>query len=418
MSLIDDYKNGKRYGTDWQAPSFQHMNDLVGTVSNANDNANNALNKSTTAESNSSTALTKATTAESNSADAVSTANAANIKSDNANTKADNANTKSDQAINTANEANTKATNAETIANNLTQAPDISEANKFGIANVEIIGTDTNKKFKFSNLKGNGIANIAKTGSDGLQDIYTITFDNGGTFSFNVTNGKSITNISKTNTSGLVDTYTITYNDTSTSIFTVTNGDSIELRVDSGYVQWKYTNSDEWLNLIAVGDLSKIDDALSTTSTNAVQNKVITNALNNIWKTIYPIGSIYLSVNSTSPASLFGGSWEVLAGGYALWTTTTSGEGGKTISAGLPNITGTTPMLNSLWNYEDATGFNDEFSGAMYSYTAISNGPGPTGSNKCQTRFGFDANKSNSIYGNSTTVQPPAIKIFAWKRTA
>lgn len=133
---------------------------------------------------------------------------------------------------------------------------------------------------------------------------------------------------------------------------------------------------------------------------------------------VYPINSIYLSVNNTSPASLFGGSWEALAEGYALWTTTTSGEGGKTISAGLPNITGTTPMLNSLWNYVDATDFNKEFSGAIYSYIAISNGPGPTGSNKCQTRFGFDASKSNSIYGNSAIVQPPAIKIFAWKRIA
>lgn len=33
MSLIDDYRNGKRYGTDWKAPTVQHMNDLVGTVS-------------------------------------------------------------------------------------------------------------------------------------------------------------------------------------------------------------------------------------------------------------------------------------------------------------------------------------------------------------------------------------------------
>lgn len=281
MSLIDDYKNGKRYGTDWQAPSFQHMNDLVGTVSDADDKADNALSKSTTAESNSSTALTKATTAETNSTNAVNTANTANSNSQAAVTTANGANTKSDQAINTANDANSKATNAETTANNLTQAPDVSEANKFGIANVEIIGTETNKKFKFSNLKGNGIATIAKTGSNGLQDIYTITFDNGGTFSFNVTNGKGITNISKTNTSGLVDTYTITYNDESTSIFTITNGDSIELRVENGYFQWKYTTSSTWNNLISLGELSNVDQELSETSTNAIANSAVTQALNN-----------------------------------------------------------------------------------------------------------------------------------------
>ena len=33
MSLIDDFRNGKRYGTDWKAPTVQHMNNLVETVS-------------------------------------------------------------------------------------------------------------------------------------------------------------------------------------------------------------------------------------------------------------------------------------------------------------------------------------------------------------------------------------------------
>lgn len=313
MGLIEDYKNGKRYGTDWQAPSFQHMNDLVGAASNAQDNAVAANTKATTAESNSSIALQKATTAETNSTNAVNTANNANTKSDTANTKADNANTKSDNAVSTANSANTKATNAEITVNNLTQPPDVSEANKFGVVNVEIIGTETNdEKFKFSNLKGNGIATIAKTGSNGLQDIYTITFDNDETFNFNVTNGKGITNISKTNTSGLVDTYTITYNDESTSIFTITNGDSIELRVEDGYFQWKYTTSSTWNNLISLGEITSVDQELSTTSTNAVANKPVTEAINKLLTidTDQDVDSLKklkkgLAINHTANAKLF-----------------------------------------------------------------------------------------------------------------
>lgn len=281
MGLIEDYKNGKRYGTDWQAPSFQHMNDLVGAASNAQDNAIAANTKATTAESNSSNALTKATTAETNSTNAVNTANTANTKSTDAVNTANSANTKSDNAVSTANSANTKATNAETTATNLTQAPDVTNANNFGTVNVEIIGTGTNKKFKFSNLKGNGIASIVKTSTNKLVDTYTITYDNGGTKTFTVTNGKGITSIAKTSTNGLVDTYTITYNDGTTSTYTVKNGDNIQMRVSGGYFQWKYSESSTWNNIISVGEIATVDQTLSNTSTNAIANKAVTEALDN-----------------------------------------------------------------------------------------------------------------------------------------
>ena len=87
--------------------------------------------------------------------------------------------------------------------------------------------------------------------------------------------GNGIDSVTKTNTSGLVDTYTITFTDGDSTTFTLTNGDSIEMRASNGYIQWKYTNSSTWNNLIA------IDSELSSTSENPVQNKAITEAINN-----------------------------------------------------------------------------------------------------------------------------------------
>lgn len=43
---------------------------------------------------------------------------------------------------------------------------------------------------------------------------------------------------------------------------------------------------------------------------------------------VYPIGSIYLSVNSTNPSELFGGTWEQIKG-YYLYAGETLGTGGS-----------------------------------------------------------------------------------------
>lgn len=57
-----------------------------------------------------------------------------------------------------------------------------------------------------------------------------------------------------------------------------------------------------------------------------------------IWSTIYPVGSIYMSVNSTNPESLFGGTWEriqdtfLLAAGDSYGAGTTGGEATHTLT--------------------------------------------------------------------------------------
>ncbi len=146
---------------------------------------------------------------------------------------------------------------------------------------------------------------------------------------------------------------------------------------------------------------------------------------------IYPIGAIYISVNSTSPTILFGGTWEALDEGYAFWTTTTAGTGGETIAAGLPNIVGNLNVVTSYNNYSQDLGLKGAFTKgadvgfkvATYENQMVSHYPLFNASNgECGTQELTEPNKSitydNKVYGKSETVQPPAIKVYAWKRTA
>ena len=123
-----------------------------------------------------------------------------------------------------------------------------------------------------------------------------------------------------------------------------------------------------------------------------------------ILKTIYPVGSVYIGTQNSCPMGVFFGTWELVSSGKALWTGTGS-NGNSTIAAGLPNITGNTGGCVN----------NGTPRGAFYQSTEVSTAGGGAG------RFyenGFDASRSSSIYGNSTTVQPPAYVVNVWRRTA
>ena len=145
---------------------------------------------------------------------------------------------------------------------------------------------------------------------------------------------------------------------------------------------------------------------------------------------IYPIGSIYMSVTQTSPASFLGGTWTPLEEGKALWTTTTASTGGATIAAGLPNITGhagADGLMHGAPATPQIAQGNGQATGAIaFSYHGFNYESGFY-TNQGNTNYAegigqgdlwIDASYSNSIYGKSDTVQPPAIKVYAWQRVA
>lgn len=58
--------------------------------------------------------------------------------------------------------------------------------------------------------------------------------------------------------------------------------------------------------------------AFSLTSSGLTLGSDVFNDKKDIGLAAYPVGSIYMSVNSTSPATLFGGTWEALDEGRVL----------------------------------------------------------------------------------------------------
>lgn len=79
------------------------------------------------------------------------------------------------------------------------------------------------------------------------------------------------------------------------------------------------------------------------------------------------------------------------------------------VSAGLPNITGSFPYTLSSRDSNS----NPSNSGACYYDGATTNKMQITQATyKGWGSFLFDASRSNSIYGNSSTVQPPAVKLI------
>lgn len=132
----------------------------------------------------------------------------------------------------------------------------------------------------------------------------------------------------------------------------------------------------------------------------------------------YPVGSIYQSTASTSPAALFGGTWEQIASDRVLMGASSSHKAGTTVNAGLPNITGSlteTKVGTSPFRGSKA-GLSK--SGAL-KFTEI-NTPwgGYNGMDGSAYNIEFDASSSNPIYGRSNTVQPAAYYVHIWRRVA
>ena len=125
----------------------------------------------------------------------------------------------------------------------------------------------------------------------------------------------------------------------------------------------------------------------------------------NLLKTIYPIGSIYIGTTNACPLESLFGTWTLVATDRVLQGSSTNHAANTTIAAGLPDITGSFRVDSGE---ASPTG--------CFSRSNISGTDG--GGGAPAATYSFKASRSSSIYGNSSTVQPPAYVVNIWRRTA
>ena len=157
-----------------------------------------------------------------------------------------------------------------------------------------------------------------------------------------------------------------------------------------------------------------------------------------IFKLIYPVGSIYISTNSTSPATLFGGTWEQIKDRflYTASSDSTKTGGSSTATLSIENMPSHNHTFNgklmeggmsnageSGWIRKEGAGYSWGVFKTLYDELhpwAI----GHYGKWEWGGAYGFkfeatpSGTISNTGEGKSFSIMPPYYKVYCWRRTA
>lgn len=115
---------------------------------------------------------------------------------------------------------------------------------------------------------------------------------------------------------------------------------------------------------------------------------------------IYPVGSIYMSVNSASPATLFGGTWEQLENRFLL------GAGSTYANGAIGGAATVALTVNEM---------------PAHTHTTLRSKTGNSGTNvyipaTSGTESPVETTSSGS--GEAHNNMPPYLAVYMWKRTA
>ena len=166
------------------------------------------------------------------------------------------------------------------------------------------------------------------------------------------------------------------------------------------------TNSNNPTTKQYVDDLTDVISLAVQDNTDniAALSNQISNISSTIFDNIYPVGSIYMSVNDTNPANLFGGTWTQLKDRFLLGagSTYTNGSTGgsatqRLSAANLPSHTHPQYVATN----GGSTSANLDYNGWVSNGKAVAQGI-PTGATGQGTKF---------------DIMPPYLVVYMWERT-
>lgn len=216
-----------------------------------------------------------------------------------------------------------------------------------------------------------------------------------------------------------------------------------EFSLDDIYFKDAFTKSGNQLNLEVdnanIKCLSSKNNAFSLDEQgNLVVNSISSNSINitasDILDIIYPIGSIYLSINDVNPSTIFGGSWEKIKDKFLLCSgdTYVNGNTGgspylQSHSHSIPSLSGSTDY-NGTHSHVTSRRTSTYGAGVQTYWRAIT---APDSANGDYNQISYTENSGNHNHSVTTNANntgntgsgsaenmPPYLVICAWKRTA
>lgn len=199
-----------------------------------------------------------------------------------------------------------------------------------------------------------------------------------------------------------------------------TFGENVNMKKNlqlDGNVNGKYLTG-TWLQTTAATDLNRVPPKVA----------VLDNAGWVYYRTpvdlIYPVGSIYMSVNATNPKELFGGTWEKIQGRFLLGMSSSYPAGSTGGEATHTLTTSEIPYHNHDIGQDGNTSLVlptdvavDDSSHAQYVTTLEG---GRSGWYKSSVAWGgaIVTRNQTSPYGQAHNNMPPYLAVYIWKRTA